>query len=123
MQVRSQRDRLHSDLEENKKFIEVLKLNYDKEREKREAIDVEFSNTKECVKRLNKNVKELENIWNDTKLSMEKLFLIAEVCSSCSYIFIKPIYVYVTTNILKLLCWKVDILNQSIANISFSYFI
>ena len=88
MQVRSQRDWLHSDLEENKKFIEVLKLNYDKEREKREAIDVEFSNTKECVKRLNKNVKELENIWNDTKLSMEKLFLIAEVCLSCSYMFL-----------------------------------
>ena len=88
MQVRSQRDRLHSGLEENKKFVEVLKLNCDKEREKREAIDVEFSNTKERVKKLNGSVKELENIWNDTKLSMEKLFLIAEVCSSFSYILL-----------------------------------
>ena len=98
-----------------------MKLNCDKEREKREAIDVEFSNTKERVKKLNGSVKELENIWNDTKLSMEKLFLIVEVCSSFSYIFIKPISMYITTNILKLLCWKVDILNKSIANISFPH--
>ena len=58
----------------------VLKQNYDEEREKREAIDDEFSNAKEGIKRLNENVKELEKIWNDTKLSMEKLFLIVEVC-------------------------------------------
>ena len=95
-QVRSQRDRLRSGLEENKKFIEVLKLNCDKERKQREAIDVEFSNAKEHVKRLNGNVKELENIWNDTKLSMEKLFLIAEVCLSHSqlYAFMRPSYSY-----------------------------
>ena len=65
------------ELEESK---EVLKQNFDKEREKREAIDDEFSTAKEGSKRLNKNVKELEKIWNDTKLSMGKLFLIAEVC-------------------------------------------
>ena len=68
------------ELEESKKYAEVLRQNFDKEREKREAIDNEFSNTKEGIKRLNENVKELEKIWNDTKLSMEKLFLIAEVC-------------------------------------------
>ena len=68
------------ELEESKKYAEVLRQNFDKEREKREAIDNEFSNAKEDIKRLNENVKELEKIWNDTKLSMEKLFLIAEVC-------------------------------------------
>ena len=68
------------ELEESKRYAEVLRQNFDKESEKREAIDNEFSNTKEGIKRLNENVKELEKIWNDTKLSMEKLFLIAEVC-------------------------------------------
>ena len=83
-----------------------MKLNYDKEREKREAIDVEFSNTKECVKRLNENVKELENIWNDTKSSMTKLFLIAEVCLSCSYMLLLTQFVctYIATSLLILLC-------------------
>ena len=77
MQVRSQRDRLCLELEESKKYIEVLKENFDKEN-KREAIEDEFINT-DGIKRLNKTVKEIEKIWNDTKLSMEKLFLIAEV--------------------------------------------
>ena len=68
------------ELEESKKYAEVLRQNFDKEREKREAVDNEFSNAKEGIKRLNENVKELETKWNDTKLSMGKLFLIAEVC-------------------------------------------
>ena len=77
MQVRSQRDRLRLELEESKKYIEVLKENFDK-KNKREAIEDEFINM-DGIKRLNKTVKEIEKIWNDTKLSMEKLFLIAEV--------------------------------------------
>ena len=84
MQVRSQKDQLHSELEENKRFIEVLKQICDNEREKTEAIDDELTNAKECVKMVKENVKELEKIWNDTKLSLEKLFSIAEVCS---YVF------------------------------------
>ena len=59
-----------------------MKLNCDKEREKREVVDGKLSNAEEHVKRLNKNAKKLETLWNGAKLSMEKLFLIAEVCIS-----------------------------------------
>ena len=75
-----QSDQLRLELQESKKYTEILKQTFDKEREKRDAIDDEFSTAKEGSKRLNENVKELEKTWNDTKLSMEKLFLIAEVC-------------------------------------------
>ena len=63
-----------------------MKQNYDKERGKRETTDDELSNVKKCIKRVKENVRELEKTWNDTKLSLEKLFLIAEVCLYVSYI-------------------------------------
>ena len=72
---------MHSELEEDRRYMKVLCQNFDKEKVRREAIDDEFSSFKEAIKRLNENVKELEKIWSNTKLSMEKLFLIAEVCS------------------------------------------
>ena len=71
---------MNSELQADKRFIEVLKQNWYKEREKREVIDDELSDVKECVKRVKENVRELEKIWNDTKLSLEKLFWILEVC-------------------------------------------
>ena len=67
------------ELQENKRYIETLKLNFDKESEKMKVTDDEFSNTKESLKKLNENVKEVEKMWNDIKLSMEKSFLI-KVC-------------------------------------------
>ena len=67
------------ELQENKRYIETLKLNFDKESEKMKATDDEFSNTKESLKRLNENAKEVEKMWNDIKLRMEKSFLI-KVC-------------------------------------------
>ena len=70
-----------SEREEDRRYIKVLSQNFDKEKGRREAIDDEFSSFKEAIKRLNENVKELVKIWSNTKLSMEKLFLIAEVCS------------------------------------------
>lgn len=79
MQVRSQRDGLRYELQENKRYIETLKLNFDKESEKMKATDDEFSNTKESLKRLNENAKEVGKMWNDIKLSMEKSFLL-KVC-------------------------------------------
>ena len=58
-----------------------MKQNCDNKKEKKEAIDDELSNAKECVKIVKENVEELEKIWNETKPSLEKLFLIAGVCS------------------------------------------
>ena len=68
------------ELEESKKYTAVLKQNFDTEVEKREAIEDEVSKAKEGIKRLHDNIKDVEKIWNDTKISMEKLFLIVEVC-------------------------------------------
>ena len=93
MQVRSQRDQLHLELVESKKFTEILKQSYDKERNKREATEVKFMNTNECVERINKNVKKLEKIWNDTKLSMEKRLLIPEVCLSYTQLWLYCYYI------------------------------
>ena len=68
------------ELKENQKYVEVLKQNLDKEKEKTRIIEDEFR-AKKDTDRVNKIVKELEKIWNETKISIEKLFLIAEVCT------------------------------------------
>ena len=79
LQVRSQRDGLHFELQENKRYTEALKLNFEKESEKIKATDDDFSKTKESLKRLNENAKEVEKIWNDIKQNMEKFFSV-KVC-------------------------------------------
>ena len=70
---------MHCELQDSKRHTEALKLNFEKESEKIMATEDEFSNTKKSLKRLNENTKEVEKIWNDIKLSMEKFFLI-KVC-------------------------------------------
>ena len=79
LQVRSQKDGLRFELQENKRYTEALKQNFEKESEKIKVTDDDFSKTKESLKRLNENAKEVEKIWNDIKQSMEKFFSV-KVC-------------------------------------------